>query len=489
MKKSLYSRIIPIGSNFIVKRKGRWGIVDASDRQQLPIEYTRVHWFEGGYAGIQINGMWGLVDSDGRICISPQYDTIRYYSQHKGCEVEKDGDIFVVDTANNVILHKEGCNVFFIKDKLVACSSGSRTLYNYDGTPFSKPHSYISSVCGRYVANDWGGNKDKEYIIKHDGTEVLMPDYEIGAFIDYIAQFRYQDKYGIIDDNGKIVVPNKYDYISLASGVIAINEGNVSHDGDHSFLARPFGGVWYFWNYQLREITPYRYDKIATECVREGGKAWFARREGSWYRITPYGETPFAENDELFNKKIEIFAHRHRDRSEEYGKFAILEDENCKRADRKLFVRACDGKTIRHFYYTPYLPMEADGLKAHWKIADSYVNIYGQDMPNLHAFKMPKQKKPRFVFKLNASLLEMNDEKLLEIFVCLLRYMGWNEKDTINMYCMMNTKLRKAIFCDWLIRKLKRDADFRLPFSDVGYLLGAILDWIKRRGLENNTKE
>lgn len=67
--------------------------------------------------------------------------------------------------------------------------------------------------------------------------------------------------------------------------------------------------------------------------------------------------------------------------------------------------------------------------------------------------------------------------------------MGWNEKDTINMYCMMNTKLRKAIFCDWLIRKLKRDADFRLPFSEVGNLIGAILDWIKRRGLENNTKE
>ena len=50
------------------------------------------------------------------------------------------------------------------------------------------------------------------HVLKKDGSEVKLPAFEIGVFQDGITQFRYQNKYGIIDDEANIVVPNQYDY-------------------------------------------------------------------------------------------------------------------------------------------------------------------------------------------------------------------------------------------------------------------------------------
>lgn len=223
VKSSIYSWVIPLGKNYIVRRNGLWGIIDKNEVVLLPIKYIRVHWFKGGYAGLQVNDKWGLVDSDGRITIAPQYDTIKYLSQYNACEVEKDGDQFVIDTNNQIILKVDGKNVRFDAGKLVVCSNEGWQLFNLDGTPFSKIHPLIGSEGNHWVGYD---GQNKRTIIKENGKEVKLPPYEIGAFFDHISQFRYHDKYGLIDDNANIVVPNRYDYINLGSGVIAINDGD-----------------------------------------------------------------------------------------------------------------------------------------------------------------------------------------------------------------------------------------------------------------------
>ncbi len=476
VKKNYYSRVIPFGKNYIVKRKGLWGIVDKEENILLPIEYTRVHWFDGGYAGIQTNKKWGLVNRDGVIVIEPQYDILHYLSQHNACDVEREDDRFIVDTNNNPLLRISGKRVRFQGEKLVVFDKDGSQLYNFDGTPFSKVHSYFINVDDRYIGYDEDRQKT---VIKANGEEVVLPKYEIGVFRDHIAQFRFQNKYGVIDENANIVVPNQYDYITLGSGVIAINEGNISKDNDRNFLAQPWDGEWYFWNYKFKEITPYRYKRIGHVYMNDGeDELWFAERDDRWYKITPEGEFSFANNETDYKKKKAALERSRNSKVD--GKFGIFEDPTYKKDGRKLFVRACDGKFIRHFYLTPYLPMHVDGLKAHWKIGESHVNIYGQDMPNPHAFKMPKQKKKRYVFKLNSSILKLEEKQIIGLFVNLLKLSGFEKKEILDLYAIFQTKKKRAVVCDWLIRKYKRNKSVKYEFDDIARLAFEIEEWLKK---------
>lgn len=476
VKRSFYSRVIPLGKNYIVRRKGVWGIIDKNEVVLLPIKYTRVHWFDGGFAGIQVNDKWGLVDSDGHITINPQYDTIKYLSQYHACEVEKDGDQFVIDTNNQIILKVDGKNVQFDAGKLVVCSNEGWQLFNLDGTPFSKIHPLIGREGNHWIGYD---GQNKRTIIKENGKEVQLPQYEIGTFFDHISQFRYQGKYGLIDDDANIVVPNRYDYINLGSAVIAINEGTKTMDYDHNFLRRPFEGRWLFWNYQFHEITPYHYENMGSAYKGDGTEVWFGKRDGRWYEITPNGEQWFANNDTEYKKKKENFERRKREKKE--GQFVVLSDPNYKKDGRKLFVRACDGKVIRHFYYTPYLALPLDELTYHWKIGESLVNIYGQEMPNPHALKMPKQKKPRHIFKLNEKMLSMSDSKLMKAFVAFAKRFGIENDDVASLYIIYENKRKRAILIDWLIRKYERNKKFKMSYDELALLAVDIENWDKKR--------
>ena len=470
-----YSRVIPLGNNYIVRKNRLWGIVDDKNSVLLPIKYTRVHWFEGGFAGIQINNQWGLVNSDGLVTIEPQYDILHYLSQYNACEVEKDGEEYIVDSNNNILLRIEGKAASFLSGKIIARSTKDNQLYNLDGTIFSKAHWRIYSIGDKF--NGYDGNGE-ETLIKQNGEEVKFPKFEIGVFIEHITAFRYQNKYGIIDENANIVVPNKYDYISLGSGVIAINEGNVSQDNDAYFYETPYAGKWLFWNYKFQAITSYRYDVMRCYSVNNK-KLWLAKRDDCWYKITPNGEVLFARNEEEYKKKKSNLTRVRKAKG--IRQFAILEDPNYKGNNRKLFVRTYDGKYIRHFYYSPYLPMDSDELHLHWEIGDSYVNIYGQDMPNPHAFKMDKQKKPRFVFKFNPSIQNLEEKELIGLFVGLLKPSGFTKKQIVTLYTIFETKQKRAIICDWLLRKCKRNKNAKFDFDKLSIMAFDVEKWINKR--------
>ena len=475
IKDVTYARVIPLGKNYIVKRKGLWGIVDRNNNPLLPIEYSRVHWFDGGFAGIQKNKLWGLANSNGVVTIEPQYDVLQYLSGNKACDVEIGDEEFVVDTDNNTILRVSGKKVRFSGDKLMAYSKKEMQLFNMDGTPFSKVHELI---CSAYMDHYDAYDNGEKTLIKKDGSEVKLPAFEIGVFQDGIAQFRYQNKYGIIDDNANIVVPNQYDYITLGDGIIAINEGAETKDNDRYFHAKPLEGKWHFWNYDFKEISPNKYDNLRQEYGKEG-RMWFAERDGCWYRITPQGEFMYAETESEYKKK-QVNLEKNRGRKPGWGKFSILEDVRYRGEGRKLFVRSCDGYFIRHYYFTPYLPLDS-GVKWHRKIGEFFVNKYGQEMFNPHAFKMPKQKKPRHFFRLNQRLLSMSDKDLTAGFVAFIKQFGIEKNEVIGLYAIYESKRKRAILLDWLIRKCKRDKKFKLGFEELASLSVDIENWDKKR--------
>lgn len=188
----------------------------------------------------------------------------------------------------------------------------------------------------------------------------------------------------------------------------------------------------------------------------------------------------FAKTDKEYQKKTKkLEKEKQNNRQERLGKFTILEDTRYCGEGRKLFVRSCDGYYIRTFYFTPYLASDAH-ISGHHKIGESFVNKYGQDMPNPYAFKMPKQRKPRYVFRINSKIMNLNDNEVLKTFVELIKPQGYDLQEVIVLYSIFQTKRRRAILCDWLIRKYLRKKSFKIPFNELASMEDYIKHWERK---------
>lgn len=127
--------------------------------------------------------------------------------------------------------------------------------------------------------------------------------------------------------------------------------------------------------------------------------------------------------------------------------------------------------------------MPLDGLDAHWTIGDSFVNKYGQDMPDPHPFKMPKQKRKRHVFKYPNSMSELNNNDLMTLFISLLKEVGI-EKEYCAFLCVIcDTVQKKAILADWLLRKLKRNKNIKFEREYLLNIVTSIEHWLKRHNI------
>ena len=94
---------------------------------------------------------------------------------------------------------------------------------------------------------------------------------------------------------------------------------------------------------------------------------------------------------------------------------------------------------------------------------------------------MPKQKKPRFVFKFNPSIQNLDEKELIGLFVSLLKPSGFTEKQIITLYTVFETKKKRAIICDWLLRKCKRNKNTKFDFDKLSIMAFDVEKWINKR--------
>ena len=69
----------------VVKRKGKFGIVDELGREAIPPKYTQINNLDYGFgwgfdnnglAAVQLDGMWGMINMDGKVVVPIEYDEI-----------------------------------------------------------------------------------------------------------------------------------------------------------------------------------------------------------------------------------------------------------------------------------------------------------------------------------------------------------------------------------------------------------------------------
>ncbi len=89
---------------FWVKKDGKWGCIDSTNRQRIPFEFDYSGGFaDNGHAAVLADGNFGHVDTTGRFTTPPVYDQTSYFN--KGLAMVKKGNKYgYVDTSGRLLV-------------------------------------------------------------------------------------------------------------------------------------------------------------------------------------------------------------------------------------------------------------------------------------------------------------------------------------------------------------------------------------------------
>ena len=221
-----YSNLIWYGDDEIVivwKGMEKAGVVSRNDGHEiLPCTYKHINHCGNGLYEIQMNDLYGLIDARGRTIIEPKYTSITRFSE--GYAVARDIEMneLLIDSLGNEI----SCPSKFSISDLIGDQ-----FYTEGIMCFQEGHKWgvldesgIEHVTAEYdelyqCNNGWivlgdprWKKSDCEYVVCDKNGHTYKSDQQPMIFGRFLAMSQ-NDKYGVIDQNGKIILPFEYDYI------------------------------------------------------------------------------------------------------------------------------------------------------------------------------------------------------------------------------------------------------------------------------------
>lgn len=186
---------------------GKIGIVDSKGKVLVQPTWSAVGWFceDIDIASYKQNGKWGIFNKNGKIVCPPQYD-----------------EMIVED------------NDYIAEGLIPVCKDSLWGFVDYSGKEVIKPqwkiiNKFINGICIVTTQDD-----NISYIDK-TGTEILKTTYskstfpaENGKYMVINKVDSINKKFGIIDINGNIIIPVKWDKLSTSSlknDILLANEG------------------------------------------------------------------------------------------------------------------------------------------------------------------------------------------------------------------------------------------------------------------------
>lgn len=224
-----YTDIQPyIDGRYIVKIGNRCGVCDKNGDQLFFTDFNEMKlfkdekgtYFYGGYTG----NSEGRCDYDGNWIIKPQPSKINVRKKSNGYiydEVyDEKGNVGIADTLGNIIIPVQYDSFHVYKGLLYGHRDGYEALFSLNGQPIlpiSRKYNFIVPE----IKKD--GNINEIRVFKNEfqglcdasGKEIVAPDrWSYVSSRDEGFEVRENGLRGIIDKEGKIIVPCAYDYIS-----------------------------------------------------------------------------------------------------------------------------------------------------------------------------------------------------------------------------------------------------------------------------------
>jgi hypothetical protein len=221
MKKNTYSQIISIVllalvltacslksqekkevALFPVTKDGKAGYIDTKGEIKIPLQYDAAEPFSEGLAAVKQGDRWGYINADGEMLIQPILSMPSSFHDGRAWFSENDKFGFI-DTTGAVIIPAEYDFVESFSDqmaKVMVCTA-------------KKPCDWLNLKIGDKIIAGLPIHGE-EHFIDLDGKTVLTPAStysKINSFHEGLAAVEQDNKYGYIDQSGKLVIPIQFD--------------------------------------------------------------------------------------------------------------------------------------------------------------------------------------------------------------------------------------------------------------------------------------
>ncbi|MCL2518722.1 MAG: WG repeat-containing protein, partial [Oscillospiraceae bacterium] len=211
-----------------VMKDGKWRYIDLTGKTVIPFEFE----YAGGefyneYAIIGENGKYGMMDKTGKIIIPIEYEWVVYDSESKYFSTQKNGKYGFIDIDGNMILPFEYNDPIIFRDGIAQVwkDGGKRMFIDIYGKVILTTESYTLGFIygiilmengGKYAFYDTAGNVVPPNLDEYD--MVFRSEY------DGIYYVSINDKRGLINRTGKIILPLEYEVVYFYGDYIAVQK-------------------------------------------------------------------------------------------------------------------------------------------------------------------------------------------------------------------------------------------------------------------------
>lgn len=168
--------------------------------------------FKQGLCPVKYNKKWGYMNTNGELAIDTIYDVAKVFSSDGFACVKKDNEEFFINTKGETVISVDEALTGFRCKRAAVKIEGITCLID----------EQRNRVCDLNADEIYGfGDKDslatiirngKAIKIDTMGNEVLSTKYEqVGSFVNGIAPAMKNGKYGVINREGKEIIPIAYD--------------------------------------------------------------------------------------------------------------------------------------------------------------------------------------------------------------------------------------------------------------------------------------
>ncbi len=249
----------------LVMSRNKYGYIDKNKSVIIPFVYDSGTDFENGRAIVEQDGKYGLIDRNGTLIVNVEMEDLgalsnnRFFAKKDSLYgyYSKNGDLAIpfqyqeaFSFGQLAIVSKQD---YF---GAIDTSGNIKVPFDYEGLTNFSNNLFIFEKEGVYglvsSSNEWVVPPKYDYIgslhsnraivilndklgyIDETGYEIIACKYEKfanyplnGRFYELYAKVKFKDKYGIIDLNGKLIVPTTYADLGRPITPVSFNKGKL----------------------------------------------------------------------------------------------------------------------------------------------------------------------------------------------------------------------------------------------------------------------
>ncbi len=168
-----------------VSLNGKWGFIDETGREIVPVKYEACHPFHDGKAVVKRDGKYGFIDIDGHEKIAPKYDDADNFNEGLAF-VSRNGKYGYIDADEHAVIPLKYNGAITFKEGVGAVCQGSKWMFidrtGRQAIPglYDKVLSNFSDDTGVRVGYAIVELNGEIFVIDHNGRRYETDDVAVG---------------------------------------------------------------------------------------------------------------------------------------------------------------------------------------------------------------------------------------------------------------------------------------------------------------------